>query len=348
MKARTIRSPRSHAVPAGEKMMDTIRPHDLNVPVPPPFRRRLVWRIVRWSLVAALAIELALVVGFGLGDPPLVQRDAEIGYLNRANQNMRRFGNRVTVNRFHQRSDPVDDVPPTGTHRVLCVGDSVTWGGVLTDQKLTYPELLAENLRRLDPARPVEVLNASAGGWAIGNEAAYLRKFGTFGSRWVVLQIGSHDLFQATAVFPSGDPNFPVHKPWCATAELIERYAWPKVTKLFTQSPLELPPADEFAANMERFRASVALAKAGGAGVVILHTPDRDEVSPLSGPWPTYYDEHRAKFLAICQAEGVTVVNLIQQWRAGPRDPGEYFRDRVHPNELGNKAIADALDLHVR
>lgn len=52
-----------------------------------------------------------------------------------------------------------------GTIRVLCVGDSVTFG-FSVDQPDAYPELLAGELRRRYPGRRIEVINAGVPGWS--------------------------------------------------------------------------------------------------------------------------------------------------------------------------------------
>jgi lysophospholipase L1-like esterase len=49
-------------------------------------------------------------------------------------------------------------------YRVLCIGDSVTFG-YNVDQGGEYPRRLEEMLRREHPARPIEVVNAAVPGW---------------------------------------------------------------------------------------------------------------------------------------------------------------------------------------
>ncbi|NBB87691.1 MAG: SGNH/GDSL hydrolase family protein, partial [Bacteroidetes bacterium] len=209
-------------------------------------RRRLVVGIL--AVVGGLFVlaEVGLRVTMGLGTPPLLQADSTIGYLFQPNQDLDRFGNRVQINGVHQRSEPLSNRPDSSLLRVLFLGDSVTWGGVLIDQPNTYPEVFEA---RMDAAcaLPVEALNASAGSWGIGNLQAYLDRFGTFDSDIVVLQIGSHDLLQAPSdASPVGThPAFPAEHPLLATQELITRYLWPRYVRPLVADPAPAPAAPD-------------------------------------------------------------------------------------------------------
>ena len=112
----------------------------------------------------------------------------------------------------------------------MVVGDSVTFGGVLTPHDETFPERLRASLEA-KLKKPFEVLNASAGGWAIGNELAYLERFGNLQSELVIWQIGSHDLLQpkSTGEAVGVHPQMPAERPFCATTELFSRYIVPRL-----------------------------------------------------------------------------------------------------------------------
>ncbi|HUT52723.1 MAG TPA: GDSL-type esterase/lipase family protein [bacterium] len=57
------------------------------------------------------------------------------------------------------------DAPAAGSLRIICLGDSVTFGWGL-ESAYTYPNLLRERLRALLPGREVEVINAGFPGYA--------------------------------------------------------------------------------------------------------------------------------------------------------------------------------------
>ena len=310
-------------------------------------------RWVRYLTVLAVllfATELVLRLGFGFGRPLLVQSDPEIGYLFQPDQKLNRFGRRVEINSYHQRNGPIAPAPAPGVLRVFCLGDSVTFGGTLTDQTETYPELLAA---RLLPAHPggVEILNASAGSWGLGNEAAYLRRFGTFGSQYVVLQIGSHDLKQETS---TGDvvgkhESYPDRNPPAALLELFTRYVRPRLFPPPAEGPP--PPGSKpddasFAENLETFTGMVRQIRESGASPIVLHTPDRFEVTGTTPADPDR-ERWRATFLERCRDLAVPVVNLRNDWNGRP-DADSLFRDIVHLNPLGNRAVAERLAPEIR
>lgn len=66
---------------------------------------------------------------------------------------------------------------PAGTWRLLCLGDSFTYGdGVSKDE--TYPKVLERLLRERLPGRAIEVINAGCPSWGTDQEWLYLRDEG--------------------------------------------------------------------------------------------------------------------------------------------------------------------------
>ncbi len=64
------------------------------------------------------------------------------------------------------------------TIRILCIGDSFTFGPYMTNED-TWPGWLGNNLgQRLHPETEVEVLNAGISGYTISDELAYLKEKG--------------------------------------------------------------------------------------------------------------------------------------------------------------------------
>lgn len=306
--------------------------------------RRLL--IVGVAVCAGLAAAAELGLrSMGIGNPLLLQSDAGIGYVFAPDQEVTRRGNRIAINAYHQRSAEIALLPASGTDRILVLGDSVTFGGGSIDQDDTYPERLAALLRA--SGRHAEVLNASAGSWGLGNELAYLQRFGAFGSRVLVLQVGSHDLLQPAS--GSGvvgvHPAYPDRKPSSALSELADRYLLPLVLggEAAGIAPwMEAPDDAQFERNMESLAAIVALARSEGADVIVLHTPDQFEVQSDSQDGLAFRERYRARFLAMLERLDVAVVNLREEWRGVDGAPG-YFRDGTHLTVAGNEAIADRL-----
>lgn len=306
------------------------------------------YRIVASILTSFVIVEFVLRIILGLGNPPLSQKDPDTGYRFKPNQNVKRFGKRIKYNQYSQRSEPITLEKPKGVTRILMTGDSVLNGGIPTDQSKTISELLKARLS--SSGKSVEVLNASAGSWAIGNELGYLRKFGTFQSDVVVLEIGSNDFTQPmnTGEMVGHDWHFPDRPPLLATQELIIRYILLQfLAASNSNSPapqiLESEVDQQFQQNMQQLKAMVSLVRAKQIPVFVLFTPDRADLIPkFSTP------KYKSEFLKILRDLQVPVFDIHLAWSTLPTTTVEsYFRDGVHFTEAGNQAVADLTSKEV-
>jgi lysophospholipase L1-like esterase len=308
------------------------------------------------AAVAFVLIEGGLRLVLGLGSPPLLRADSSVGYVFQANQDLVRFTNRVHINQHHHRSGPLLSRADSTFVRVLFVGDSVTWGGVLTDQSDTIPSEAERQLANWCN-EPVEALNASAGSWGIGNARAYIERYGLFESDLVVLQIGTHDLTQpkSTSGVVGNHRSYPNENPTLAIEELVTRYLWPRLSSSLPRfgssanaqqrSRSGPEPEDVFARNLVHLRRTVASIRAEQTPVAILHTPNRSETT--KGPGTSSAASYRKQFLQVADSMNVPVLNLANGW---PRStsPMHLYRDHVHFNERGNAVIADTLSGFLR
>lgn len=294
------------------------------------------------AIASLSAIELALRL-LGFGNPALLQTDANAGYIFAPNQVVYRFGNRLEYNQFSQRSEQIDSAKPEGTLRILMIGDSVLNGNNTTDQKETISELFEARL--LGIKKQVEVLNASAGSWGIGNQLGYIRKFGTFESDAVILQIGTHDLLQP----PSGIPGVGNHprmlnrKPLLAIQEVFHIYVMPQLSSIFvSNSPAAGVPVSEsqrFMENMQRFEQIVALVRAKDIPLFVLYTCDRADLLPVPNQ-----PKFKSEFVDRLKALKIPVIDTHAAWSTLPKTRVEsYFRDGVHPTAPAYESIADLV-----
>jgi lysophospholipase L1-like esterase len=293
------------------------------------------------AIASLSAIELALRL-LGFGNPALLQTDANAGYIFAPNQLVYRYGNRLEYNQFSQRSEQIDSAKPEGTLRILMIGDSVLNGNNTTDQKETIPELFEARL--LGIKKQVEVLNASAGSWGIGNQLGYIRKFGTFESDAVILQIGTHDLLQPPSSIPGvgNHPRMLNRKPLLAIQEVFEKYVMPQLSSVFvSNSPAGVPVSESqrFMENMQRFEQIVALVRAKNIPLFVLYTCDRADLLPVPNQ-----PKFKSEFVDRLKALKIPVIDTHAAWSTLPKTRVEsYFRDGVHPTAPAYESIADLV-----
>jgi len=323
------------------------RSHQVTSPAGPPSlpgtangwsRRHAAWIVATLGLLA-VATELAG-RAYGLHTPVVYER-TDFGYRVVPDQDILRFGHRIHYNSMGLRNGSIDPAPRAGVLRVMCLGDSVTNGGAITDQGDTVPAKLEAVLSRSLGA--VEVLNASAPGWAVANEFGWLKAYGTLGSSYVVIIISTHDLFQdpVPSSIVDDHPSFPSRRPYLALQELAQRYIWPRLVSAAVE-PLD-PGAEgviSAAGSAERNRqimfAMVDLVEAahGHPAVAFL------EQGSDSADNQTALAAKRQLFAALAD-RGIPVVTLARELERYGR--GALFRDDVHPNPAGNGVIAEAI-----
>lgn len=285
--------------------------------------------------------------GYGLGSPLLYEKTG-YGYRVKPDQSLSRFGNRLSYNRQGLRSEPMTDVPAPGKLRILCIGDSITFGGAETTQDLTYPYQLEKLLNSQSPTVRHEVFNASAGGWALENEEGWLGSNGIYSSRFVVLQVASHDLFQIAA--DSGivgtHPAFPERPPLFALQELFVRYLLPRAWKsLRLHDPGEVlhhRTAADITRTLGSLRRIAATVRSQGGELVVMLVEQPQEIEPR--------DELMQQAKKMLQAQLVEDgISLLRPGQAIEQGGGTLlFRDGLHPNAGGNLVLAQAVAAEIR
>ncbi|MCT7968079.1 SGNH/GDSL hydrolase family protein [Laspinema sp. D1] len=289
-----------------------------------------------------IAVEVALRLLFGFGNPPLYIPDEKIGYLLAPNQKLRRFGNRFEINQYSMRSAAV--TPTSDTPRVLLLGDSVANGGWWTDQAQTISAFMQQQLpERLPGNSPqIEVLNASANSWGPRNERAYLEKFGTFGAKAVVLLINTDDLFgtQPSSIQVGRDRNYPDKKPPFAWVEIVSRYLLPAPT--VPKLPEE--KGDRVGLNLEAIQQIQQIVTQNQGQFLLAITPLLRELGE-SGP-RDYEIKARQRLQKFTQQHQITYLDFLDPFNA-VEEPASLYRDHIHlspsGNELVTREITEAL-----
>lgn len=170
-------------------------------------------------LTIFFATEVSLRQFWGFANAPLYNESQSYEYMARPNQDGYRFGNHYHYNAYSQRSEEPDSTKVI----VLGLGDSVLFGGVLTDQ-----DSIATSLFSAETG--VQMLNISAGSWGPDNCAAYLKEKGLFGARAMFLLVSSHDAHDNMDFkeVVGKHASYPDKQYLLAWGELIGRYVYPR------------------------------------------------------------------------------------------------------------------------
>ena len=294
-------------------------------------------------VLVLIASELLLRWLFGFGTPPLYLADAEIGYLLAPNQRIRRFGNRIEINRYAMRGPEIAAKRSPQGLRVLLIGDSIANGGWWTDQ----PEILSLQIQAqlatmvwATVPDPIEVLNASANSWGPRNELAYLRKFGLFEAQAVVLLINTDDLFAtAPTALPVGRTrNYPDRAPALAWLEVLNRF---RKDKPFPElEAVQAEGGDRVGANLEAIQQIHEQVAASEGQLILAMTPLLREVTP---PGPRDYElVARDRLTQFAVAQGIPYIDFLEPFQNSPDSSGLY-RDHIHLSPAGNRQVAAAL-----
>ncbi|MBC7624923.1 MAG: SGNH/GDSL hydrolase family protein [Aeromicrobium sp.] len=281
--------------------------------------------------------------GWGLGDPPLSVAHPTIEYMFKPDQNVKRLGNHIIVNHYGMRSENFPAKKSTNERRVMIFGDSVVNGGNLTDHSDLASSILKSKLTEI--LGKVCVGNISAGRWGPGNWLAYAKEYGFFDADIIILVISSHDAYDNPTFAPL-DPNvFPQRKPISALWEGLTRYLPQYIPKVLlqTDSPAKFGdagPVDdvaEIAKGIHDLKNFLRLAQGQTQHVLVVQYPEQSELA--SGSFKTGY----AEIKQAVQDMGIVVISMappfIEQIHRGQQP----YRDNIHPNNLGQKIIAETL-----
>ena len=300
------------------------------------------------GLFVATEVGLRLLIGFG--NPLTYIGDEKIGYLLTPSQRTRRFGNRIEINQYSMRGDNIQPTPLPSSLRILLLGDSIANGGWWTDQENTISNLmmgsLKSNLSNLSDLSKnitqIEVLNASANSWGPRNEFAYLQRFGSFGSKAIILLINTDDLFSTTptSLQVGSDRNYPSKKPPLALAEVLNRYIL-KQKPIPGLKEIQNESGDRVGVNLEAIRKIQEFTQKSNAQFLLAMTPLLREIGE---PGPRDYEiKERQRLTEFTKTQGITYIDFLPIFNAS-QDPKNLYHDHIHFNLRGNQLISKVIE----
>jgi lysophospholipase L1-like esterase len=263
----------------------------------------------------------------------------------------------VSTNAQHLRSDEPLGAKRPGTIRIVCVGDSVTFGyrvPVVWPDKpteydpewLPYPMLLEKLLRAANPNRSIEVINLAVPGYTSHQGLAWLRRdINSLQPDIVTISFGWND-----ASLSDLPDRQTIQTSWTAFSIrwLIDHsQAFAHASKWLrsgqsTQANRKRPvprvnPAD-YLRNMFEM---VQLARNRGAPVIVIAAPYRD-LAP-DAPEGEAMLQNRLALRSLMEKIQVPFLEIRELTQdTYPANEG-WFGERIHPNHMGHRLITAEL-----
>ena len=273
----------------------------------------------------------------------------------------------LSTNSQHLRTEHVGETvgrKQPGTIRVVCLGDSVTFGfrvPVVWPDKpteydhewLPFPMLLEKQLRAANPERKIEVVTMAVPGYTSHQGLAWLqRDIVELQPDLLIVSFGWNDAsFSDVADRETIRTNwYAVAVRWLidhcqafahATHWLRAREAKARQQKQ-TGQPIVRPAArvsqQEYLNNMIAIQ---DLARQRGAAVIVIAAPYRD--NDPNAPEAELMLQYRVALGTTMRQRGVPFLELRELTpEAYPANEG-WFGERIHPNHMGHRLMASEL-----
>jgi len=259
----------------------------------------------------------------------------------------------LSTNAQHLRSDrPLERKQP-GSVRVVCLGDSVTFGyrvpTVWPDkpndydrQALPYPMLLEKELRAANPNKQIDVVTMAVPGYTSHQGLAWLqREIDSLKPDLLVISFGWND-----ASLSDVPDNEAIKTNWRAVTvrwlvDHSQAFAhathWLRARQPPSAKGVRPAPRVDEQDYLNNMMAMAQLGKDKKATVIILAAPYRDKVTnPAEADLMQRY---RAGLRSVSNRNGLPYLELPELTEAAyPLNKG-WFGELIHPNDMGHKLI---------
>jgi lysophospholipase L1-like esterase len=263
----------------------------------------------------------------------------------------------LSTNAQSFRADYPIGAKPAGTFRIVCLGDSVTFGyrvpPVWPDRPKDYnpewqpfPMLLEKELRRANRNRQIEVFPMAVPGYTSHQGLAWLRRdIEHLNPDMVIASFGWNDASASDVPDRKAIDTrwYPVATRW-----LIDHsQAFAHATRWLrsgdrpapvARTPVPRVPINEYVYN---FGAIVSLARDHKASVVVIGAPYRDsKTNPPEAKLMTNYRTVLKSAMEQSQTPYLEILELTEA--AGSVNEG-FFGELIHPNHMGHRLMASEL-----
>ena len=273
----------------------------------------------------------------------------------------------ISTNRNHLRSEQVGETvgrKRSGTIRIVCLGDSVTFGfrvPVVWPDKpteydhewLPFPMLLQKQLRAANPDRKIEVVTMAVPGYTSHQGLAWLqRDIDELQPDLLIVSFGWND-----ASFSDVPDREAIRTDWRSVTirRLIDSsQAFAHATHWLRAREAKQQQQNQAARSVARPAARVSqqeylnnmitiqdLARQRGAAVIVVAAPYRDHSA--EAPEADLMLQYRVALGTTMRQRGVPFLEIRELTEeAYPSNEG-WFGERIHPNHMGHRLMASEL-----
>ena len=355
-----------------------------------PRRRRLIYLSIPYAVFALVL--LSVEVGVRLALPRVTQFEllmerqrTQAGFIDRERKTIfeddpllfwrvkpnldRAVWDFTVVSTNSQGLRREGDVGPKepGALRVVCLGDSVTFGyrvplvwperpDQYSRDQLPYPMLLERALRAANPGRKVEVIALAVPGYTSYQGLLLLRReIDRLRPDVVTVCFGWNDVTLRAATdretMPDGSARVLLRRVTSSSQALTHASLWLQRRRARAeqqrqqQQPSPRPPPqtprvpeNEFAANVIEV---ARLARERGARALVVGTVYRDAVTNPAEA--ALIRGHRDLLRSAAQVHGVDYLDIPELTEANHPHSKKLFGELIHPNHEGHRVFAAAL-----
>lgn len=262
----------------------------------------------------------------------------------------------VSTNPQGLRYDHAVGRKPAGTFRIVCVGDSVTFGYRVprvylrrtreTPGWLSYPMLLEKWLRAANPGRSIEVIPLATPGYSSHQGLAWLRRdIGWLRPDVVTACFGWNDIglrARSDAETMKTDGLSVTGRRLVSHSQALihaSRWLWARRGRaVAVADTVRRVPRERYVDNLLEM---ARLARDRGAGAVLIGAAYRDRVA--HPPEGEVVGADRAALRAAAQQAGVAYLEVAELTEAAFPANARLFEEHIHPNHRGHRILAVAL-----
>ena len=263
----------------------------------------------------------------------------------------------VSTNAQHFRADYPIGTKPTGTLRVVCLGDSVTFGyrvpPVWPDKPKDYdpewqpfPMLLEKELRKANPSRQIEVFPMAVPGYTTHQGLAWLRRdIDYLKPDMVIASFGWNDASVSDVPDRQAIDTrwFPVTIRWLIDHSQVFARVTRRLRSRNAPAPRVVAPAPRVseAEYIDNFNAIVNLARSHQASVLVIGAPYRD--STTNPPEAQLMTSYRASLKSAMQQSQTPYLEILELTEAAGTVNQGFFGELIHPNHIGHRLMASEI-----